>query len=97
MTDTIKVADETGLITGTPDRKTLFGVQTPQVFRAEILKAALQAIVSAGDEVTDDCAAVERLGKKVYLMEGSRENIKITTPIDVVIAEAILRERRKNP
>ena len=97
MTDTIKVADETGLITGTPDRKTLFGVQTPQVFRAEILKAALQAVVSAGDEVTDDCAAVERLGKKVYLMDGSRENIKITTPFDVVIAEAILRERRKNP
>ena len=43
--------------------------------------------------MTDDCAAVERLGKKVYLTQGSRENIKITTPIDIAIAEAILRQR----
>ena len=93
VTDTIKVADESGLITGTPDRKTLFAVQTPQVFRAEILKAALQAVVNAGGEVTDDCAAVEQLGKQVYLMEGNRENIKITTPIDLAIAEAILKQR----
>ena len=92
VTDTIKVADESGLITGTPDRKTLFAVQTPQVFRAEILKAALQAVVNAGGEVTDDCAAVEQLGKQVYLMEGNRENIKITT-IDLAIAEAILKQR----
>ncbi len=93
VTDTIKVADESGLITGTPDRKTLFAVQTPQVFCAEILKAALQAVVNAGGEVTDDCAAVEQLGKQVYLMEGNRENIKITTPIDLAIAEAILKQR----
>ena len=96
VTDTVKVADETGLVTGTPDRSTLRAVQTPQVFRAELLKAALQAAVRDGASVTDDCAAVERLGKQVYLTEGSRENIKITTPIDIAIAEAILRQRRRN-
>ena len=93
VTDTVKVADETGLVTATPDRSTLRAVQTPQVFRAEILKAALQAAVHDGAGVTDDCAAVERLGKQVYLTQGNRENIKITTPIDIAIAEAILRQR----
>lgn len=93
VTDTVKVADETGLVTATPDRSTLYAVQTPQVFRAEILKAALQGAVSGGVTVTDDCAAVERIGKQVYLTEGNRENIKITTPLDLAIAEAILRKR----
>lgn len=93
VTDTVKVADETGLVTATPDRSTLHAVQTPQVFQAELLKGALQAAVRDGATVTDDCAAVERLGKQVYLIRGSRENIKITTPIDIAIAEAILRQR----
>ena len=93
VTDTVKTVDETGLVTGTPDRSVLRAVQTPQVFRAELLKAALQSVVADGAAVTDDCAAVERLGKQVYLTEGNRENIKITTPIDIAIAEAILRKR----
>jgi len=93
VTDTVKVADETGLVTATPDRSTLYAVQTPQVFRAELLKGALQAAVRDGAAVTDDCSAVERLGKQVYLTQGNRENIKITTPIDIAIAEAILRQR----
>lgn len=93
VNDTVKTVDDTGLVTGTPDRSTLRAVQTPQVFRAELLKAALQAVVAEGAAVTDDCAAVERLGKQVYLTEGNRENIKITTPIDLAIAEAILRQR----
>lgn len=93
VTDTVKVADEAGLVTATPDRSTLHAVQTPQVFQAELLKGALQAAVRDGASVTDDCAAVERLGKQVYLTRGSRENIKITTPIDIAIAEAILRQR----
>ncbi|MBQ0038234.1 MAG: 2-C-methyl-D-erythritol 4-phosphate cytidylyltransferase [Clostridiales bacterium] len=93
VTDTIKVADETGLITATPDRTTLYAVQTPQVFQSSILKAALQGVLQNGAGVTDDCAAVERLGKQVYLTTGNPENIKITTPIDLVIAEAILKNR----
>ena len=93
VTDTVKVADETGLITATPDRSTLYAVQTPQVFQADLLKAALQAALNDGVSLTDDCAAVERLGKQVYLTTGNRENIKITTPIDIAIAEAILTRR----
>ena len=93
VTDTVKIADENGLVRATPNRKELFAVQTPQVFQADILKAALQAVLDSGVEVTDDCAAVERLGKEVYLTAGDRENIKITTPLDMDIARAILRRR----
>ncbi len=95
VTDTVKVADEEGLVISTPDRSTLFAVQTPQVFQAELLKAALQSALEAGAAITDDCSAVERIGKQVYLTEGSRENIKITTPVDVVLAEAIIAMREK--
>ncbi|MGM9618344.1 MAG: 2-C-methyl-D-erythritol 4-phosphate cytidylyltransferase [Oscillospiraceae bacterium] len=90
--DTIKVAEER-VVRRTPERKTLYAVQTPQVFDADLLKAALQAVVTEGAEVTDDCAAVERLGKEVYLTEGSEENIKITTPLDMAVAEGILNWR----
>ncbi len=93
VTDTVKVADESGRVVATPDRATLFGVQTPQVFQAELLKAALTAVIAAGDSTTDDCAAVEKLGKEVYLHPGDPENIKITTPMDLELAEAILRRR----
>ena len=93
LNDTVKVADENGLVKSTPDRSSLYAVQTPQVFQADILKAALQAVRNSGEAVTDDCAAVERLGKEVYLTDGDRENIKITTPMDLTVAEAILRQR----
>lgn len=91
VSDTVKIADPTdGRVLSTPDRSTLFAVYTPQVIEASLLKAALQSAIDAGAEITDDCSAVERLGKKVYLATGSRENIKITTPLDLLIAEAIL-------
>ena len=90
--DTIKVAAD-GKVVSTPQRDTLRAVQTPQVFDAQLLRAALQSAVDAGETATDDCAAVERLGKEVYLTDGSYENIKITTPEDVILAEAILRRR----
>ena len=93
VTDTVKVADLSGLVLSTPDRSTLFAVQTPQVFQASILKAALQSAIDAEAPITDDCSAVERLGKEVYLTPGWRENIKITTPEDLAIAEAFLRRR----
>lgn len=93
VTDTVKVADDSGLVQSTPDRSSLYAVQTPQVFQANILKAALQAALASGEPVTDDCAAVERLGKQVWLAEGDRSNIKITTPDDLAVAEALLRQR----
>ena len=91
--DTIKTVTEDGTVTGTPDRSTLRAVQTPQVFEADLLKAALQSALENNVPVTDDCSAVERLGKVVYLIGGDEENLKITTPMDLVVAEAILAER----
>ena len=92
MKDTIKRAKD-GVIQETPDRDELFAVQTPQVFEADLLKAALQAAVDSGNAVTDDCGAVEALGKVVFLVDGDEANIKITTPIDLTLAEAILQAR----
>jgi 2-C-methyl-D-erythritol 4-phosphate cytidylyltransferase len=93
LTDSVKEAGADGVVCATVDRSRLFTVQTPQVFQTDLLKAALQAVIEGDIPVTDDCAAVERLGKKVYLTEGYEENIKITTPIDLLVAEAILQER----
>lgn len=91
--DTVKVSDDGRTVRETPERSKLFAVQTPQVFDAAVLKAALQSALTSGGEVTDDCAAVERLGKVVYLTDGDEENVKITTPIDLLLAEAILHDR----
>lgn len=90
--DTIKTA-EYGVVTGTPERKTLFAVQTPQVFDADVYRAAVQNAVKNKLEVTDDCMVVEAMGMTVRLTEGSYENIKITTPPDLIFAEAVIRER----
>ena len=91
--DTIKTVGKDGAVTGTPDRSVLRAVQTPQVFQASLLKAALQDALDQQAAVTDDCSAVERLGKVVFLVEGSEENLKITTPVDLILAEAILASR----
>lgn len=90
--DTVKIA-ENGIVKQTPDRATLFAVQTPQVFDAQLLRAALQSALNDGAALTDDCSAVERLGKEVTLVEGDEENIKLTTPLDLLLAEAILQKR----
>ena len=91
--DTIKVASD-GIVTATPDRGSLFFVQTPQVFRAEIIKAALTDAVANAPDVTDDCSAAERIGARITLTTGSEENLKITTPLDLELASAILRRRK---
>lgn len=90
--DTIKVASD-GVAIKTPDRSQLFAVQTPQAFDADIIKAALTKAVTEGLSYTDDCAAVEALGVQTYLSRGSEDNIKITTPPDLFLAEAIQRNR----
>ena len=91
VTDTIKVA-KNGLVECTPDRAALFAVQTPQVFDASLIRAALQKALDDGAEVTDDCSAVERLGMKVSLTEGDERNFKLTTPADIARAESMLKE-----
>ena len=87
--DTIKVARK-GVVESTPDRASLFAVQTPQVFEASLIRAALQKALDDGAEMTDDCSAVERLGMKVVLTEGDVRNLKLTTPEDILTAEALL-------
>ncbi len=87
--DTIKRARD-GVVAETPERSELFAVQTPQVFQAELIKGALTKALQSGAEYTDDCSAVEALGVEVYLTEGSEENLKLTTPLDISIAETIL-------
>lgn len=92
--DTIKRAED-GVVTGTPERKSLFAVQTPQCFEAAVIRAALMDAVKNAPDVTDDCMAVERLGGQIFLTEGSEENIKLTTPLDLALAELILKRREK--
>lgn len=92
--DTIKKAAD-GFVSETPDRSRLFAIQTPQVFDAGLIKAALYNAVEKKLEVTDDCSAVEAIGGKVKLVEGSNDNIKITTPEDLVIGEAIFNMEDK--
>lgn len=89
--DTIKVARD-NLVEYTPDRATLFAIQTPQAFDASLLRAALQKALDDGAEITDDCSAVERLGMKVSLTAGDERNFKLTTPTDLALAEFMLQE-----
>ena len=84
--DTIKLADD-GVVEQTLERSRLYAVQTPQVFDASLIRAALQKALDDGAELTDDCAAVERLGMKVVLTAGDDRNIKITTPVDLLLGE----------
>lgn len=77
----------------TVSRDVLRAVQTPQVFDANLLKAALHSGLKEGANLTDDCSAVERIGKTVFLIDGDEENLKITTPTDLLFAEAVLRKR----
>jgi 2-C-methyl-D-erythritol 4-phosphate cytidylyltransferase len=93
VTDTIKVARE-GLVECTPDRTELWAAQTPQTFRRELLTEALAAAERDGFFGTDDVSLAERLGKRVALVEGSYENIKITTPKDLAIAAEIIKRRK---
>ena len=92
LTDTIKRTED-GIVQETVDRSSLWAVQTPQVFEAGLIKAATKKAIDDGELLTDDCGSVERLGMKVTLTSGSRENIKITTPLDLVLGEAILQAR----
>ena len=89
--DTIKVV-QGGIVSHTPDRSTLKAVQTPQVFDFNLLRGALKKSKADGLAITDDCSAVEHMGMSVKIVEGDERNIKITTPIDLKIAEMILEE-----
>lgn len=93
--DTIKVVDGFNIIESTPIRSQLRAVQTPQVFERDLYRFALE---NAGDNLinfTDDCSLIENMGGEVLVVKGNEENIKLTTPIDIVIAESILKSRQQ--
>ncbi|MBD5133052.1 MAG: 2-C-methyl-D-erythritol 4-phosphate cytidylyltransferase [Clostridiales bacterium] len=89
--DTVKAAHD-GIVERTLEREDLYAVQTPQVFDGDLIRAALQKALDDGAQITDDCAAVERLGMKVVLTQGDERNIKLTTPTDLLIGEALAEE-----
>jgi 2-C-methyl-D-erythritol 4-phosphate cytidylyltransferase len=92
--DTIKVVSEEHWVQATPARNTLWEIQTPQVFRKEIIVQAHDWGGRQAMEATDDSTLVEQIGKPVFLLEGERTNIKITVPEDLLLAEALLRDGR---
>ena len=93
-TDTVKICDENGVVLDTPNRSSVWQAQTPQIFETEIYRAS--AYLALGDKitVTDDCSLVEHAGFKVHMVDCGKENIKITEPIDLYLASAILKKRR---
>lgn len=91
--DTIKVAAADGTVCATPE-STLRAIQTPQVFRLSLYKALCPFAKNAGKQYTDDCQLIEAAGGKVYLTPGDYKNIKITTPEDLLVAEALRRKSK---
>jgi 2-C-methyl-D-erythritol 4-phosphate cytidylyltransferase len=87
LIDTIKEVDQAGLVTRTLDRSRLVAVQTPQVFRYDLIMRAHEEVT---DDVTDDAAMVEAIGGQVQTFEGSPRNLKITTLEDLMLVEAYL-------
>lgn len=90
--DTIKQVDSSFSIIDTPDRSTLWQAQTPQIFKKELLISAYESALETGFLGTDDASLVERIGGIVKVVEGDRRNLKITYPIDLKIAELILKD-----
>lgn len=93
--DTIKSADDKGIVTETLNRQELWLIQTPQVFKKDIILSAYRFAYQKGFFATDDSKLVEQIGLPVKLVMGSYKNIKITTPDDLVIAKAILQQGGK--
>ena len=92
--DTVKIVNENGFITATPDRNYLWAVHTPQVFERRLYLSAIDNVLNS-EMFTDDCKLLEEYGAEVKMVEGSYENIKITTPEDTDIAQAILYRREQ--
>lgn len=90
--DTIKLV-QGGVVASTPDRSRLQAVQTPQVFDFDLLRGALKKARQDKASITDDCSAVENMGMSVKIVEGDERNIKVTTPLDLKIAQLLLEEQ----
>jgi len=88
LTDTIKVVDAQGLVTATPDRETLRGIQTPQGFQRDLLERAY----ASGASATDDAGLVEQMGGQVSVVDGDPLALKITSALDLAVAAALLQD-----
>ncbi|MGN0629300.1 MAG: 2-C-methyl-D-erythritol 4-phosphate cytidylyltransferase [Oscillospiraceae bacterium] len=95
VTDTIKYGKKNGFVEYTPAREKLFAVQTPQIFDVEIYRSAMERAFRELSDWTDDSRIFENDARKVFLTPGSRDNIKITSPEDIAVAEALLRLREQ--
>jgi 2-C-methyl-D-erythritol 4-phosphate cytidylyltransferase len=93
MTDTVKEAGDDGGVVRTLDRSRLWRIQTPQVFAADVLRRALDADAAVLAAATDDSSLVEAAGGRVRVVEAPPENIKVTRPVDLALAEALLGDR----
>ncbi len=91
--DTIKVIGKNMEVDHTPDRETLWAVQTPQIFKYKLLLEAYETLQIDNIKVTDDAMLIEKIGRPVKVVEGSYENIKITTPEDLILGKGILAKR----
>lgn len=94
VTDTVKQADGDGLVTATLDRSTLWAVQTPQVFRRAALERALDVPTEVLANATDDAWLVERTGGRVVVVPAPKDNLKVTTPVDLLLAELLIARDR---
>jgi 2-C-methyl-D-erythritol 4-phosphate cytidylyltransferase len=90
VSDTLKRVDEAGVVVGGVNRANLFAVETPQIFRRDLLEEAYRALFTSGAQVTDEISAVERIGGKVVLLPNEQPNFKITYSSDLQQAESIL-------
>ena len=97
LSDTVKRADHNGCIEETVPRTGLWRALTPQVFRLAALRAALESAMRAGVEITDEASAMEYSGARPRLVHGHADNIKITVPEDLALAELFLREQEREP
>jgi 2-C-methyl-D-erythritol 4-phosphate cytidylyltransferase len=94
VTDTVKQADGGGVVTATLDRSTLWAVQTPQVFRRAALERALDVPAEVLAQATDDAWLVERMGGRVVVVAAPKDNLKVTTPVDLALAELLISRER---
>jgi 2-C-methyl-D-erythritol 4-phosphate cytidylyltransferase len=93
--DTIKIVDSNLLVTDTPPRENLWAAQTPQGFDIQLLKECHEKGLNLGWEVTDDAALLEKCGFSVQIVNGEETNLKVTTPMDLTIAEFILQQKNQ--
>lgn len=92
--DTVKVVED-GFVAATPPRETLWLAQTPQTFRYQVIRAAHERAAAEGFSGTDDTSLLERIGMNVHIVRGDYRNIKITTPEDLILAEAFLDAEKR--